>query len=223
MYNFKDMLDRIKKIKKDRNITNDILSLKTNIPIGTLSKILSGNTKDPQVSNIIKIANCLGVSADYLIFGTDKDSDYYRILLSDTGLKAIQKQLIPRIEAYGIDKFASDIGVEFQDIKQFLSSDLTIGHNCLKKLDDILVVLDTNLYQLITEYIATQNNSDETLFLYQLLDDMDKAEIRGEMKHMLKADKYNKSNTYQAPPREIAAFGADGTKGTRKRPKREIT
>lgn len=39
------------------------------------------------------------------------------------------------------------------------------------------------------------NGQDSTIALYQKLDDIDKAEIRGEMKNMLKADKYkNKEN-----------------------------
>ena len=86
MYKFEDMIERIKHIKKESNLTNEDLSQKTNIPIGTLSKILSGNTKDPQISNIIKIAECFEVSADYLIFGKTKTSN----LLSDKENKLIE-------------------------------------------------------------------------------------------------------------------------------------
>lgn len=86
MYKFEDMIERIKHIKKESSLTNEDLSQKTNIPIGTLSKILSGNTKDPQISNIIKIAECFEVSADYLIFGKTKTSN----LLSDKENKLIE-------------------------------------------------------------------------------------------------------------------------------------
>ena len=50
--------------------------------------------------------------------------------------------------------------------------------------------------------------------LYNKLDVEDKAEIRGEIKQMLKADKYknNSNNVIPLTPRKIAAYGADGTK-----------
>lgn len=38
-------------------------------------------------------------------------------------------------------------------------------------------------------------NIDEGIVFYNQLDDMDKAEIRGEMKHMLKAPKYSDGKT----------------------------
>lgn len=42
------------------------------IPLGTLAKILArSETKDPQISSIIKIAKALDVSCDYLIYGID--------------------------------------------------------------------------------------------------------------------------------------------------------
>lgn len=70
-YNHSDMLFRIKNLKKSNKITNEILSKKTNISLGTLSKILAGVTKEPSVESIIRIAQALDTTADYLIFGTD--------------------------------------------------------------------------------------------------------------------------------------------------------
>lgn len=112
MYSHYDMLKRIKDEKKKQKLTNKELSEVTGIPLGTVNKILSGDSKDPQVSAIIKIAQALNVSADYVIFG-----------------KEAEKQ-------------CDDVGIQ----------------------------------------------------LYYQLDDEDKAEIRGEMKHMLKAPKYNKTS-----------------------------
>ena len=40
-----DYIDRIKLLKTEKKITNDMLSEMTGIPLGTLSKILAGNTK----------------------------------------------------------------------------------------------------------------------------------------------------------------------------------
>lgn len=85
------MLGRIKEEKKRRGITNIQLSELTDIPIGTLNKILSGDSKDPQVSSIIRIAKSLNVSADYLIFGEDRGSQN-KILRLYNSLNEIGKQ-----------------------------------------------------------------------------------------------------------------------------------
>ena len=70
MYALEEMTDRIKQIKKQKGLTNEKLAEISGIPLGTLSKILGSETKDPQISNIIKIAQALGVSSDYIILGT---------------------------------------------------------------------------------------------------------------------------------------------------------
>jgi transcriptional regulator with XRE-family HTH domain len=69
MYDVQMMITRIKEIKKQKGFSNDTLSIQSGIPKGTLAKILGSETKDPQISSIIKIANALEVSADYLVFG----------------------------------------------------------------------------------------------------------------------------------------------------------
>lgn len=69
MYNLQDMKNRIKKIKSEKGITNQELATLSDIPIGTLNKMLGSETKDPQISTIIKISQALEVSADYLILG----------------------------------------------------------------------------------------------------------------------------------------------------------
>ncbi len=69
MYNFDEMITRIKTIKKEKKLSNEALANLAGVPKGTLSKILGSETKDPQISTIIKIAEALEVSADYIIFG----------------------------------------------------------------------------------------------------------------------------------------------------------
>ena len=69
MYNLQDMKNRIKKIKSENGITNQELATLSDIPIGTLNKMLGSETKDPQISTIIKISQALEVSADYIIIG----------------------------------------------------------------------------------------------------------------------------------------------------------
>ncbi len=74
MYDLTAMIDRIKEVKKQKGLTNDTLSELSGVSRGTLSKILGSETKDPQISSIIKISQALGVSADYIIFGSDRSS-----------------------------------------------------------------------------------------------------------------------------------------------------
>ncbi len=69
MYNLNEMIGRIKTIKKSLKLSNEDLAVMSGIPKGTLAKILGSETKDPQISNIIKIAQALDVTTDYLIYG----------------------------------------------------------------------------------------------------------------------------------------------------------
>lgn len=55
MYDLEAMISRIKALKKASKLSNEALANLAGIPKGTLSKILGSETKDPQISNIIKI------------------------------------------------------------------------------------------------------------------------------------------------------------------------
>ncbi|MBE6904333.1 MAG: helix-turn-helix transcriptional regulator [Ruminococcaceae bacterium] len=72
MYNLEEMINRIKALKKEKKLSNEALSSLSGVPKGTLAKILGSETKDPQISNIIKISQALGVSADFIIFGKEE-------------------------------------------------------------------------------------------------------------------------------------------------------
>ena len=119
-YEHSAMLGRIKEEKTKLKITNVELAKMTGIPLGTLNKILSGDSRDPRISSVIKIAKALGMSADYIIFGKNTHPENQQ---------------------------------DREGIKMYLS-----------------------------------------------LDSEDKAEIRGEMRHMLKASKYNNNETAEKQP-----------------------
>lgn len=74
-----DYIDRIKQIKSQRKITNDMLSEMTNIPLGTLSKILAGFSESPKLSNIVAICRALDCSLDYIISGTPENHNNYTL------------------------------------------------------------------------------------------------------------------------------------------------
>lgn len=66
------MLRRIKAICKTDNISYKELSGMTGISISTLSKIMSGVTKDPTITSISKIACALNSTIDFLVFGEER-------------------------------------------------------------------------------------------------------------------------------------------------------
>lgn len=57
-------LEIINKLKKELGLTNEELSAKSGVPLGTLSKITSGITKDPKLDTLKAIAKVLNCSLD---------------------------------------------------------------------------------------------------------------------------------------------------------------
>ena len=93
-------IDRIKKLKSERKITNDKLSELTGIPLGTLSKILAGISDSPKLSNIVSIAEALDCSLDYLVKGIPENNNNY----------ALNRYEIELIEAYrGLDGYGKEM------------------------------------------------------------------------------------------------------------------
>lgn len=93
MTDLKPMLLRIKKLKQEKNYTNEHLADITGIPKSTLGKLLSGAIKEPPVTSVIKIAEALETSADYLVFGKTSlnfaDEPFFKryLSLNDNGRK----------------------------------------------------------------------------------------------------------------------------------------
>lgn len=69
MYEFEPILARLKEAKQRSGLTNTELAARSGVPVGTINKILAGNTKEPKLPAFIAIAEALNVSADYLIYG----------------------------------------------------------------------------------------------------------------------------------------------------------
>ena len=72
-------LERIKKLKSLRKITNDKLSEMTGIPLGTLAKLLAGISDSPKLSNIVAISRALDCSLDWLITGVPENTNNYTL------------------------------------------------------------------------------------------------------------------------------------------------
>lgn len=69
MYDYNPILARLKAIKKSSNMTNEELSKASSVPLGTINKIFSGDTKEPKLPAFMAIASALGTSVDYLVYG----------------------------------------------------------------------------------------------------------------------------------------------------------
>lgn len=82
-------IDRIKKLKSEKKITNDKLSELTGIPLGTLSKLLAGISDSPKLSNMIAISDALGCSLDYLVSG--KEDNDHNFTLNDDEIDFMRK------------------------------------------------------------------------------------------------------------------------------------
>lgn len=72
-------IDRLKKIKNEKKITNDKLSEMTGIPLGTLAKILAGISDSPKLSNIVAICSALECSVDYILTGIPENTNNYTL------------------------------------------------------------------------------------------------------------------------------------------------
>ncbi|MFR9207661.1 MAG: helix-turn-helix domain-containing protein [Lachnospiraceae bacterium] len=57
-------LEKIAEYKKKLGITSEELSKRSGVPLGTLNKILSGDTKDPKLGTLKAISRVLGCTLD---------------------------------------------------------------------------------------------------------------------------------------------------------------
>ncbi|MBP5270783.1 MAG: helix-turn-helix domain-containing protein [Clostridia bacterium] len=81
-----EYISRIKELKSKQKITSDKLAELTGIPKGTLTKILSGVSDSVKLSNIVAIADVLGVSLDYLVLGKGSPEAAYSLSASERAL-----------------------------------------------------------------------------------------------------------------------------------------
>lgn len=107
-----DYIDRIKKIKSERKITNDMLADMTGIPLGTLSKILAGISDSPKLSNIVTICEVLGCSLDYIVKGVPENRNNFT--LEDGEVRLVENYR--RLDTHGKELCALVVDKEIQRI-----------------------------------------------------------------------------------------------------------
>ena len=70
--NYYEIGQRIRKIRKSKDMSQELLAEKTDISVTHMSHIETGNTK-LSLPVLVKLAKTLEVSADHLIFGEERD------------------------------------------------------------------------------------------------------------------------------------------------------
>lgn len=151
--------------------------------------------------------------------------------MSDKAAKEAKRTFAKRLNYYMNKK-----GITQADIvSEFNLTASTVSDWCNAKkyprVDKIQLLAD---YFGILKSDLTEEHKNKTIklsvieSLYNQLDSEDKAEIRGEIKQMLKAPKYKKAiKVKKSQPHEdgyeMVAYGADGTEGTFTMPEEETT
>lgn len=105
-------IDRIKKIKSERRITNDKLSEMTGIPLGTLSKILAGISDSPKLSNMLAICQALGCSLDYIVSGVPENHHNYTLTEGEMTLVEHYR----RLDSHGSELVALVLDKEYERV-----------------------------------------------------------------------------------------------------------
>ncbi|MBO7295879.1 MAG: helix-turn-helix domain-containing protein [Clostridia bacterium] len=118
-------IDRIKKIKSERRITNDKLSEMTGIPLGTLSKILAGISDSPKLSNMLAICRALDCSLDYIVSGTPENHHNYT--LTDGEIALVEHYR--RLDSHGSELVALVLDKEYERVtaQSYAPATSTIG------------------------------------------------------------------------------------------------
>ena len=81
---------RIRQAREDMGYTREQFAEKLDVSVSYMAEVERGRT-GISVKMLIKICNLLGLSADYILFGTDRDSD---AALSDK-IHRIDQKYIP--------------------------------------------------------------------------------------------------------------------------------
>ena len=110
--------ERVKELKKQTGVNTKELAERSGVPLGTLNKLLSGQTDKPKLDTLEKIAAALGTTVAYLCDGkTDADTAAITekfIRLDKKGREAVLQAAdaeLARMEAEA-RRAASDVGLK---------------------------------------------------------------------------------------------------------------
>ena len=101
-------IDRIKKRKAEKKLTNETLAERSGIPLGTLSKFLAVMNDSPKLSNVIAICNALDCSVEYIVTGTPENTNNYTLTQEEISLVESYRSL----DRWGQELARTVIGAE---------------------------------------------------------------------------------------------------------------
>lgn len=91
-----DVVEKIKRIKHSKKITNEDLAMRSGIPLGTVNKLLSGSVAEPKLSTILSMCSVLGCRlSDLINEGSTESSE--PIIEKFNALDAHGKELVTLI------------------------------------------------------------------------------------------------------------------------------
>ena len=126
-----EYIDRIKKIKSEKKITNEKLSEMTGIPLGTLSKIMAEISDSPKFVNILSICEALGCSVNYIVTGEPDNNNNCYLELGEMNLIDSYR----RLDTHGRELVALVLNKEAERITK---ADYGIGTEPQRKSAKIL-------------------------------------------------------------------------------------
>ncbi|MBO4423818.1 MAG: helix-turn-helix domain-containing protein [Clostridia bacterium] len=129
--------DRVKELKKQNHVNTQQLSDISGVPLGTLNKLLSGQTGKPKLDTLEKIASALGTTVKYLCEG-EEDGGFSVLRdkfakLDRRGRDAVLKTAddeLARMEAEA-RRAASDLGLK----RKIFIYDVPVSAGCGSFLD----------------------------------------------------------------------------------------
>ena len=124
-------LDRIKQLKNEKKITNDQLSERSGIPLGTLSKILAGMSDSPKLSNIVALCSALDCSIEYVVSGTPENTNNYT--LNETEIRLIENYR--SLDAFGKELAELVIDKEMQRVNALATGEESAPASAVSKKD----------------------------------------------------------------------------------------
>jgi len=85
---------RIRKAREDLGYTREKFAEKLDVSVSYLAELERGRT-GISVKMLIKVCNLLGLSADYVLFGMERDADVFRM----DAIHRIDNQYIPLLDS----------------------------------------------------------------------------------------------------------------------------
>lgn len=200
--------DKLRELRESNDYTMDELAelynkkFKARLNKSTISRYENG-LQEPMYSVVCNFAKFFKISFDEMVDDTSSRKERFKgMYLGCPGMTIQFLKYCRNAKTYDI---ATLTGISQEEIRKIEFSEIEPTAEQIEKIADALRVpknlIEKSIipHDLSNEFIKKLNRYLEDddykmLELYSKLDSEDRAEIRGEMKHMLKADKYNQGN-----------------------------